>query len=231
MFHKSFATAGAAAPPLNGIVFDYQFPLGVAGTYVCALADVGLKESAITLDTADGAQTLDASGHIVSNGAWNSVIKLANVPAKATGKRKYEMWGRTTATSPAAEDGVRWLFNFVDGNNYWESRYYFNGGSGTWRNYLYQVVAGVGNFRGSNNDLSSSVQAPFCWHSTLIDDGDTIWYSIHGFESDTTTDTSSASNVYTVASRAGKTATIARAGMGGHATNMPIRGIRISDIT
>lgn len=220
---------GGPAPGFNGVVFDYSFPLGLSGTYVPKKADTLVCASGIALNTGSPVTITTAGVAYLSSVNFGSMYDLSSVPAKATSIRLYEVWG-TMLDPVVTEAGIQMLFNYVDGNNYFEMRFLWY--SGNYRMYLGRIVGGSFSFFGSTPDLGIP-GAPGNWYCALYDTGDRLYFGAHAFETDTTTDVGAEFLTVTEVSRPGKTATRTFLRDGSITVtpgNLRVRGFRITDL-
>lgn len=217
-------------PTYNRVVFDYSFPVGIAGAYTPIKADTIVCPSGVTLSAGSNV-ILDADGNAHSTVNFQKLYDINNVAAKTTSIRKYEMWG-TTNGAYLVEGGVGVLFNYVDANNYWEWRTYAFS-SGEYRTFLRKYVSGTGTFTGTAVNLPAAVQTPLLWYASVYDLGDRLHYTMEGFETDTTGDIGTQSNSYNETNRPHKTATrtfVTERSITVTPGHMIIRGFRITDL-
>jgi len=211
----------------NNVIFDYTFPPGLSGTYVPKVADMLVKDSAISFGTG-GTLTIDSVGGLLGDVSYRAGCIANSVPAKVTSVRKYEMWGDVTSSSTANELGAQMVINNVDGNNLFAIQLFWATAGYYWLNG-YEIASGVGNSR-FGVAFGGGLAAPTKWKITAYDAGDTILAAAELYETDSTTEVEAQTGVYYVSNRPNKTQQNFYYGWRDQATQFKIRGFRVSDI-
>jgi hypothetical protein len=126
--------------------------------------------------------------------------------------------------------GIAVYSNYVDSNNYWYSVLRRATSWGGWYTQIREVTAGVNTARHDDGGMTSALDMPANFHAILIEQGDTLIWSVAVFETDDFS-LDYHTNFYTIASRPHKSAMQFRIGIasvGGN--NVQIQGCRVMDL-
>jgi hypothetical protein len=158
----------------GGILLDYCNPVGVVdASFNASLEGAAIVQASAITDIASNVYNLSSDGYATPTTAWGTYVQTAggSLPSKTTTTRLYQMYGKTANAALTISTGVRIVFNYLDGNNYWDLA--VRAQAGQFEMYLFEYTAGVGNVRGGTQ-LSGGMGYPTFFDISIYDGGDDV---------------------------------------------------------